>query len=38
MIFIQGDPADGLFYIQKAKVKLTVAIDWGIPRPEWNRP
>ena len=28
-IFRQGDPADGVFYIQKGKVKLTVVSEQG---------
>jgi CRP-like cAMP-binding protein len=29
VVFVQSDPADGIFYIQKGKVKLTVVSDNG---------
>jgi CRP/FNR family transcriptional regulator, cyclic AMP receptor protein len=28
-VFVQGDPADTVFYIQKGKIKLTVLSDHG---------
>jgi len=29
VVFAQGDPADGIFYVQKGKIKLTVVSDNG---------